>query len=132
MNLTARQENFCRAVVLEQMNYSDAYRACYTAENMKDDAINVNASKVASVAKVSLRMKELKATIEEETIKEFTKSRTDILKEYELIKEEGDSKIKIDCLKEQGKLLGYYIEKKVETNIEDHEKWLKLMEEKNT
>lgn len=57
--LTAKQEAFCQAIA-NGLNQSDAYRSAYNAGKMKDNSINVNASKVAADAKVSLRIKELR------------------------------------------------------------------------
>ena len=62
MELTAKQEAFAQAIA-GGMNQSDAYRTAYNAGHMKDEAIWVNASKVASGAKVALRIESLKAAI---------------------------------------------------------------------
>ena len=59
MSLTAKQESFARLVALGKTQ-ADAYRESYDAERMKDEAIHVNASKLASDAKVSLRIEQLK------------------------------------------------------------------------
>jgi phage terminase small subunit len=42
------------------MSQADAYRAAYSCKNMSDNAIYVNASKLAGDAKVALRLKELR------------------------------------------------------------------------
>jgi len=62
MTLTAKQEAFAQAIA-DGKNQSDAYRAAYSAGNMKDNSINVNASKMAADAKVALRIKELKEAL---------------------------------------------------------------------
>ena len=59
MTLTAKQEAFAQAIA-DGKNQSDAYRAAYSAGKMKDNSINVNASKMAADAKVKLRIKELR------------------------------------------------------------------------
>jgi len=61
MTLTAKQEAFAQAIA-SGLNQSDAYRSAYSAGKMKDNSINVNASKMASDAKVALRV----ATLREE------------------------------------------------------------------
>lgn len=41
------------------MNYADAYRANYSVKNMSDEAIYVEASRLANSPNISLRVKEL-------------------------------------------------------------------------
>jgi phage terminase small subunit len=66
--LTDKQEKFAKAIV-EGMNQADAYRSAYSCKNMSDNAIYVNASKLASDAKVTLRIKELRDELAKPTIK---------------------------------------------------------------
>ena len=66
--LTDKQEQFAKAIV-EGMNQADAYRSAYSCKNMSDNAIYVNASKLASDAKVALRIKELRDELAKPTIK---------------------------------------------------------------
>jgi hypothetical protein len=63
MALTAKQEAFAQAVA-GGMTQADAYRSAFSAENMKDSSIHVNASKLMSDAKVTQRVRELKAALE--------------------------------------------------------------------
>ena len=108
--LTNKQEKFCKAIALEGMNQSDAYRGAYpTCLKWKSKSINEQASVLMKNNNVLTRIKELKDSVTEKTIEKFAKSRDDILTEYESIKNNSvEPKIKIDCLKEQGKILGYY------------------------
>ena len=57
MPLTPKQEAFCRAYV-ETGNASEAYRRAYDAGGMKPAAVQVNASKLLSHAKVALWLQE--------------------------------------------------------------------------
>lgn len=57
--LTPKQEQFVQNI-LEGMTQADAYRSAYSCKNMSDNAIYVNASKLASDDKVTLRLKELR------------------------------------------------------------------------
>ena len=61
--LTPKQEAFAQAVA-GGMSQSDAYRKAYNAGNMGDQSVWVNASKLMSDAKVSLRVADLKAKLE--------------------------------------------------------------------
>ena len=58
--LTPKQEKFVQSVVLESMNYSDAYRSAYNTDKMSDKTINEKASLLASDDKVRARMFELR------------------------------------------------------------------------
>lgn len=64
MTLTIKQEAFCQAYI-ETGNASEAYRSSYSAENMKPDAIHVQASKLLDNPKIALRVAELRGEIKE-------------------------------------------------------------------
>ncbi|WP_060443877.1 terminase small subunit [Serratia marcescens] len=64
MTLTIKQEAFCQAYI-ETGNASEAYRSSYAAENMKPDAVHVQASKLLDNPKVALRVAELRGEIKE-------------------------------------------------------------------
>ncbi|HEJ9030321.1 terminase small subunit [Serratia sp. IR-2025] len=64
MTLTIKQEAFCQAYI-ETGNASEAYRSSYAAENMKPDAIHVQASKLLDNPKIALRVAELRGEIKE-------------------------------------------------------------------
>lgn len=61
--LTVKQEAFATAYIENGGNASAAYRAAYNAENMQPQSIHVNACKLLSDAKVSLRVEELRAAL---------------------------------------------------------------------
>ena len=71
MALTIKQENFCNYYV-ESGNASEAYRRAYDCKNNSSEVINVNASKLLTDTKISLRVNELKAILQ---------SKSDITKE---------------------------------------------------
>lgn len=58
--LTPKQEAFARAVALDDMNYSDAYRSAYNAEKMSDKTINERASRLKDESKIRARIEELR------------------------------------------------------------------------
>lgn len=64
MTLTIKQEAFCQAYI-ETGNASEAYRSSYAAENMKPDAIHVQASKLLDNPKIALRVAELRGEIKD-------------------------------------------------------------------
>ena len=57
--LTAKQEQFVQNI-LEGMNQAEAYRSAYNCKRMSDNAVYVNASKLAGDTKVALRLRELR------------------------------------------------------------------------
>lgn len=59
-NLTPKQDAFCKAYI-ETGNASEAYRRSYTACNMTENTLNVQASKMLKHPKISLRLKEIAA-----------------------------------------------------------------------
>lgn len=62
--LTPKQEKFVKAIVYDDMNYSDAYRIAYNTKNMSDKSINENASHLLQNTKIASRVKELRAEID--------------------------------------------------------------------
>lgn len=107
-----KQEATAKAYALEGLNQSDAYRKGFNTSKMLPNTIHRKAYDLFNDGKFTARIDYLKTTLTEKVIEGFAKSRDDLLRSFELlIKENEDPKIKIDCLKEQGKLLGYYVNK---------------------
>jgi phage terminase small subunit len=59
MGLTAKQEGFCQSVVSGKTQ-ADAYRANYSTTSWKDNAIQVEASRLMDNPMVALRVTELR------------------------------------------------------------------------
>lgn len=58
--LTEKQEQFAKAIALEGMTYSDAYRSAYDTSRMSDKTINEKASLLQGQDKIRARIKELR------------------------------------------------------------------------
>lgn len=58
--LTPKQEQFAKAIALDGMNYSDAYRSAYNTERMTDKTVNEKASLLKDDDKIRARIKELR------------------------------------------------------------------------
>lgn len=58
--LTDKQEKFARAIALDGMNQSDAYRACYDTETENQKTVWDNASQLANSTEVAQRIAELR------------------------------------------------------------------------
>ena len=65
--LTGKQEEFAKNIV-QGMSQADAYRSAYDVEDMSDNAIYVEASRLMDNPKVALRIKELRDTLAKPTI----------------------------------------------------------------
>lgn len=76
--LTIKQEKYVQNRIAG-MSQRQAYRGAYDAENMSDEAVDTNASKLESDAKVALRIEELK----QQSARRAVRKRSDILKSYD-------------------------------------------------
>jgi phage terminase small subunit len=108
--MTPKQEAFARAYV-ETGNASEAYRQAYDAENMKPEAIKVNACKLLKHANVALTVAQLQAEHQERhniTIDSITA----MLKEdRELARENAQSSAAVSAVMGLAKLHGLIIDR---------------------
>ena len=65
--LTPKQEKFVRNLI-QGMSQREAYKNSYDAENMSDEAIDVEACRLFKDPKISLRYKELQDRLDDATI----------------------------------------------------------------
>ena len=65
--LTGKQEEFAKNIV-QGMSQADAYRSAYDADNMGDNAVAVEASRMMDNPKIALRVKELRGELAKPTI----------------------------------------------------------------
>ena len=113
--LTPKQEKFCQCVA-SGMNYTDAYREAYNAENMQPATINVKACELLKIGKVSVRLNELKAKTEEKLIYSAVQSfdRLDRIGTEALADKNYSAALKAEELK--GKLAGLYVDRVAQTD----------------
>ena len=62
--LTPKQEDFAKAIALEGMSYSDAYRSAYDTKRMSDKTINEKASLLKDNDKIRARIRELRDKVD--------------------------------------------------------------------
>lgn len=62
--LTPKQEQFAKAIALEGMSYSDAYRSAYDTSKMTDKTVNEKASLLKDQDKIRARIKELRDEVD--------------------------------------------------------------------
>lgn len=114
MALTDKQENFVQNII-KGMNQSDAYRAAYDAENMTDKSIHEKASELSKNVKVTARLDELRAKIDEALVYTHKQSFNVFQKIQDLAIAKDDLKTAKGTEVEKAKLAGLYVEKKDET-----------------
>ena len=78
MNLTPKQDNFCR-LYIELGNASEAYRQAYDADDMNQNTVNKNASVLLENPKVATRLEQIRS----EHMKRHNLTVGDLLKELE-------------------------------------------------
>lgn len=114
LKLTQKQESFAKCIALEGMTYVDAYRNSYSAKNMSDDAIYVEASNLANNPKISQRIKELADEADSPRIM-GAKQRKERLTEFAVSQDPNVAMKAIDLL---NRMEGEYIQK-VEAEVKN-------------
>lgn len=114
--LTEQQQKFVLNYVINGNNATNAYKSAYDCTKMKDETINVEASKMLKHPKVSLWIKQANANVQEVFEDEIKYSAKDCFEELERIrnKTEDSSKTVNTALKAvelKGKLAGHFIDK---------------------
>ena len=130
MSLTTKQEIFVQRLI-EGYSQREAYKFAYNCEKMKDTTIDVEASKLLSNPKVSIRYQELleehkqkalwnRSKAEEKLMWLLDKSQEDI--EYRGLKQ-ANSNSMLNTIKELNTLTDLYPKKNKEEdiNLEDRE-----------
>ena len=100
--LTAKQEAFAAAVASGKTQ-ADAYRLSYDAENMKENSVWTNASKLMSDAKVAQRVEDLRKQLENKQLWTREMSVKALIGAYK----EGNPTAKIAAVKELNAMHGF-------------------------
>jgi len=130
LGLTTKQEIFVQRLI-EGNSQREAYKFAYNCKKMKDESIDIEASKLLNNPKVSLRYQELleeykqnalwtRSRAEEKLMWLLDKSQEDI--EYRGLKQANSSSM-LNTIKELNTLTDLYPKKAKEedTNLEDRE-----------
>jgi hypothetical protein len=112
--LTPKQEAFARAVALDDMNYSDAYRSAYNAERMKDETVYTKSSILAKDGKIAERIAELRGQANTPRVMS-AQQRREKLSELAAHEDPNVSMKAIDLL---NKMTGEYVQK-VEAQVQN-------------
>ena len=102
VKLTAKQEAFCQGIA-DGLGQSDSYRAAYDAEDMKENSVYVNASKLMKNAKVTQRISELRSEVQEKQLWSREMSVKALVAAYR----EGSGAVKVSAVKELNAMHGY-------------------------
>lgn len=114
--LTDQQENFAKAVALDGMNFSDAYRSAYDTENMLPSSIWTEASLLKDNPKVAQRINELRLLVASPKIM-TAQERKEWL--TEVIKNSNEAtKNRLSASDQLNKMEGLYVQK-VEADVNE-------------
>lgn len=102
VNLTAKQEAFCQGIA-DGLGQADAYRAAYDAEDMKENSVYVQASKLMKNPKITQRIAELKSQVQEKQLWSREMSVKALVQAYR----EGSGSVKVAAVKELNAMHGY-------------------------
>lgn len=107
--LTPKQEQFVKSIVLDGMNYSDAYRSAYNTKGMSDKTINEKACRLKDQDNIRARIEEIRAEIDSPKIMSVTK-RAEKLSE---LAESEDANVAMKAIDLLNKMTGEYVQKVV-------------------
>jgi phage terminase small subunit len=119
--LTAKQSAYVQAI-LKGANQSDAYRSAYDAENMSDQAIWSEASRLFANPKVSARIKAGKRRLEEAELHSALALRQHIergLFEMTTNAETDSAKLRAFELLGKSEKVGYFLDRSADVGVED-------------
>lgn len=102
VNLTAKQEAFCQGIA-DGLGQADAYRSAYDAEDMKENSVYVQASKLMKNPKISQRIAELRSQVQEKQLWSREMSVKALVQAYK----EGSGSVKVAAVKELNAMHGY-------------------------
>ena len=109
--LTQRQEEFCRAVLENEGNASQAYRQIYGCVGWSDEAIWVKAAKAMAKAKVRQRVNQLQAKARERSGTTVDSITAKLAKAYEMGEKTEKSGAMTQAALGEAKLHGLLVDK---------------------
>ena len=116
VKLTAKQEAFAQAIA-DGLGQADAYRFAYDAEQMKDETVYPNASRLMNNSKVAARVAELKSQVVEKQLWTREMSVKGLMSAYRIALEAKTSTGMTAAVKELNIMHGYNEPTKVAVNM---------------
>lgn len=127
VKLTAKQEAFAQAIA-DGLGQADAYRFAYDAENMKDESVYPQASKLMKNPKVATRVGELKAQVADKQLWTREMSVKGLISAYRIALEAKTSTGMTAAVKELNIMHGYNEPTKLQVDMKfkpiTDESWL--------
>jgi hypothetical protein len=114
--LTPKQEQFAKAIALDGMSYSDAYRSAYDTSKMSDKTVNEKASLLKDQDKIRARVKELRDEVDTPKIISAQKRKewlTEVINDPNV-----DINARLRASDQLNKMEGEYVQK-VETELKN-------------
>ena len=112
--LTDKQEQFAKAIALDGMSYSDAYRSAYDTSKMSDKTVNEKASLLKDQDKIRARIKELRDEVDTPKIMSAQKRKewlTEVINDAEM-----DINARLKASDQLNRMEGEYVQK-VEADV---------------
>jgi hypothetical protein len=110
--LTIKQDRFCREYVANEGNGAAAYRAAYDAENMSDQVIYNEASKLLDRREVAVRVEQLQeraCIMADQTVENLIAELQDAVK---LAKNSNNAAAMSNAVMAKAKLLGHVVDRR--------------------
>ena len=109
MALTPKQESFCLKYI-ETGNASEAYRQCYSAEKMSQEAIRVEASRLLENPNIALRLAAIRAPALKRAEVTLEQHLNDLKRLRDAAERENQLSAAIKAEESRGKVSGLYKE----------------------
>lgn len=126
MSLTTKQEKFIQGIV-SGLSQREAYKQAYNTNKMKDETIDVKASKMFNMDKVRIRYKELISEFKDKALYSREEAVNDLIWIKDKAKEDitnpkkglrqANGTVFINAIKELGELNDLYPAKKQDINV---------------
>lgn len=113
--MTPKQEAFAKAIALDGMNYSDAYRSAYNCKRMSETTINNEAYKLMQNHEITTRIKELAAEAATPKIMSAQKRKEKLTQ----LAESDDPNVAMKAIDLLNKMDGEYVQK-VEATVDNN------------
>ena len=115
MKLTAKQEKFAQCLA-DGMTQADAYRSAYNASKMKPETIWSKASELMADGKVTARVTELRAALEEKQL--WTREQSVAILSGITLDKESKATEKVAAVKELNSMHGFNAPIKVDAKVD--------------
>lgn len=106
VKLTAKQEAFCQGIA-DGLGQADAYRAAYDADNMKENSVYVQASKLMKNPKIAQRVADLRFEVQEKQLWTREMSVKGLVTAYKVANKAANASGMTGAIKELNAMHGY-------------------------